>query len=109
MVNKNASVEYIVEEDNVDIILVTETFLDSDIGSNECIINGFETLRKDRCRHGGGVLIAVRENLPVSFLDEFSNDCELIWCQFKPLYVKPIILGVFYRPPSSNRIFKTTV
>ena len=97
LVNKSASVHNVTKEDNVHIILVTESFL----GSNECITGGFKILRKDRSRHGGGVLIAVRENLPVLLLNE-SHNCELIWCQFKPLYVKPILLGVFYRPLSSN-------
>ena len=43
-----------------DIIALTETWLDPDIKLSEVYIPGFKALRRDRSRHGGGVMLYVR-------------------------------------------------
>jgi hypothetical protein len=45
-----------------DIICLNETMLDETIADNEVLIDGYEITRKDRNRHGGGVLLYIRNN-----------------------------------------------
>ena len=100
--NKSAILHSVIAEDDIDIILVTETFLDSTVCVNEILPSGFNVLRKDRSRHGGGVLIAIKENLPFEFHDVPDTICEVLWCEFKPVIGKPVLFSIFYRPPSSD-------
>ena len=42
-----------------DVICITESWLGSGIEDSEILIPGYQTLRLDRNRHGGGVLMYV--------------------------------------------------
>jgi hypothetical protein len=48
---------------NLDLILVTETWLNSNFSNNELLSKGYNIIRNDRVadKRGGGVLIALRE------------------------------------------------
>ena len=49
----------------VDILIITETKLDSTFPSSQFMIKGYsEPYRLDRNRNGGGVLIYIREDIP---------------------------------------------
>ena len=62
--NKFDSLEEIVKE-NVDILIILETKIDSTFPRNQFRLNGFsEPFRKDRNINGGGVLIFVRNTIP---------------------------------------------
>lgn len=63
-----------------DAFILTETWLSSDISNAELGFEGYTVFRRDRnnstsnCLRGGGVLIAVKNNLlPVTI--EFSSNC----------------------------------
>ena len=43
------------EAGNLDVLAVNETKLDSQIGDNEIQMNGYDIIRKDRDKFGGGV------------------------------------------------------
>ena len=45
--------------DSPDIVCVVETWLDRDISDNELVVEGYRVVRKDRNRHGGGVLMYI--------------------------------------------------
>ena len=46
-----------------DCISINESFLDCSIANNEINIEGFSIFRTDRSRHGGGVVLYIREAL----------------------------------------------
>ena len=46
-----------------DIVCVVESWLSQDIPDSELTIPGYFVFRKDRNRHGGGILIFVRDSL----------------------------------------------
>ncbi len=78
---------------NVDIISVNETFLDSTITNDEVDIGGYELYRKDRgTRHGGGVALYIRSNLPHEACEHLSTltDAEVCWVKVKPKCQKPL-------------------
>jgi exonuclease III len=53
----------------VDILMIPETKLDSTFPVGQFVINGFSTpFRLDRNRNGGGIMLYVREDIPVKLL-----------------------------------------
>ena len=69
---------------NVDILVVTETKLDSSFPNYQFLIEGFsQPYRMDRNRNSGGVLIYVREDIPSKELKKhiFPDDIEGIFIE----------------------------
>ena len=59
--NKHDELKYILGNQYVDTIGLTETFLKKNYPSNLIEINGFQYERKDRVeRHGGGILAYIK-------------------------------------------------
>jgi hypothetical protein len=62
-------------------------------------MTGYQVLRADRSRRkGGGVITYIREDLAVTNIEEFSNDC----CEYLACYLPSLktALVTVYRPPS---------
>ena len=58
--------------------------------------------RRDRSRHGGGVLICVRDSLQVTPRHDLSSQCdELLWLEICTC-TGPVLFGVFYHPPNQG-------
>lgn len=92
-----------VKSSNPHVILVTETWLKPDIGNSECIPDNYTAYRKDRLgRTGGGVLIAVRNDIITTHLEYLDVDAELIWISLQMVNSKPIHICCFYRPPNQG-------
>ena len=87
---------------NYDVICVTESWLSQDIPDSELVISGYNVFRRDRNRHGGGIIIFVRDSLPCTILPTpISSSIELLsltveFCSSK------FCISTFYRPPSSD-------
>ena len=68
--------------ENLDIIIVTETWLNDNISNNEILSIGYNIIRKDRSsgKRGGGVLIALRNNIPYNLvsLGAWSRELEML-------------------------------
>ena len=69
-------------QDNVDILVVTETKLDDTFTSAQFYTEGFKTpIRLDRNSFGGGIVIYIRENIPSKFLEQLplgDNDVGIL-------------------------------
>ena len=59
-------------EDLFDIIVLSETKIDDGFPNSQFYINGYKMLRKDRNRHGGGLLIYVRRELTMCRLRDYE-------------------------------------
>ena len=107
--NKREEFFRLIDKNDADIILVTETKLDGNILDVEISVDGYSIYRCDRQNQrapGGGVLIMVKESLnsgadSVQVLNTHSYD-ESIWCEINLNNVK-LLVGCIYRPPSSRR------
>ena len=86
---------------HLDILCVTESFLDFEVLDSEVCPAGFVIFRRDRDRHGGGVVALVRDNLVVHRRPDLETSCELLWLE---LLTKkgPLLFGIYYRPPRSD-------
>ena len=56
-----------VVKDKIDIFLISETKLDSFFPSGQFVIKSYSTsFRLDRNQNGGGLLLYVREDIPIN-------------------------------------------
>ena len=63
----------------------------------------YHVSRKDRYRHGGGVLLAVRSFIPTVHRTDLESNCilELLWAELS-LPSSKLLVGVYYRPPGGH-------
>ena len=66
IVNKQLDLYAMLTASAPDVVVITETFLDCSIVDGEVFPQNYCLFRRDRNRHGGGVLIAVSDKFPVS-------------------------------------------
>jgi exonuclease III len=87
----------------LDVLAVNETRFDSTISDGIVSIEGYDVLRADRDRNGGGVCIYVRchinyENRP----DLVPTDLEAVCVEIKQANSQSFIVSSIYRPPCST-------
>ena len=88
-----------------DIMVFTETHLDSTITDSELFPSNYTVFRRDRLhngRKGGGVLIATRDTVKVFQREDLLCDSELLFVNILVSGNRKVNLGVFYRPPKSD-------
>ena len=101
---KNSELRNLATKSNVAIIGITETWLDDTITDNEVKIPGFNILRNDRNRNGGGTCIYIRSDIAFNPRSDLqSNDLEAVWTEILLPKTKPIMIGICYRPPKQNQ------
>ena len=103
IVNKRLELSSPLASKSYELVAITETFLDSTMKSSEIFSDSFNVQRRDRLRHGGGVLLAVHQGLWCIRRTDFETDYEILSCEV--IVMKPysrVLVGVFYRPPSSD-------
>ena len=62
-----------------DTTCLNETMLDETIANNEVLIDGYQIIRKDRNRHGGGVLLYIRDTINYKLRNDLMlNSLEMI-------------------------------
>ena len=82
-----------------DLVAITETWLDQSIESSELFTRSFQVHRRDRTKHGGGILLACNVELGCVRRLDFETDCEILWCEIIILsHESKFLVGVFYRP-----------
>ncbi len=88
---------------NVDIISVNET--DSSIKNSEVNIVVMSFTEKTGTRHGSGVALYIRSNLPHDVCQNLSTqtDTEVCWVTVKPKFQNSLLVGSMYRPPNATQ------
>ena len=94
--------------EDFDIILITESHLDKNIGSNDIQLESFNNPeRKDRTNAGGGLLIYSKQDILIKRKYEFENDIdESIWVE---IYTKgqSFLICNTYRPQWTDPLYWT--
>ena len=105
IVNKRSELQAVASTKDLDIIAISETWLNSDIMDQELLSSHYNIFRKDGLGRGGGVLLAIREGLRCYRRCDLETDCEILRCEvhFNPCSV--YYVGIFYRPPSSDMAY----
>ena len=88
------------------VLGITKSKLDSSVTNSEVNINGYSIIRHDRSRNGGGVACYVRNDLCFNIKNVFSNCLEHVFFEILLPKVKPIAIGILYRPPNVNNFLE---
>ena len=100
--NKLDQLDSLVDR-NIDVLVITETKLDESYPTAQLLIRGYsEPFRSNRNRHGGGILIYIREDIPSKELTtkhKFPDDIEGIFVEMNLRKTKWLLFGT-YHPPS---------
>ncbi len=92
-----------IHELPIDILCLNETRLDNSISNSEVENRGYELVRRDRNRDGGGVAIYLRNNIPfLERSDLISDNVEALCLEIRKPKSKPVLVSTWYRPPDSN-------
>ena len=94
--------------EELDLIFVTESWINDNIGNNKILPKGYNIVRKDReaNQRGGGVFLALRDDISYSRLTagkgglNWSDRLEIIAIELKLSTSKKCLACVCYRPPS---------
>ena len=81
MVNKSLDVQAFLHSQNVDVLAVTETFLSDAITDGELVGCGYSVFRRDRNRHGGGVMLILKDSIGATQRQDIETECELLWVE----------------------------
>ena len=87
----------------LDILAINESKIDDNISNDEIHINGFNAIREDRNRFGGGVFLYVRDS--ISFSDRkdlIPNYLEMVCIELCLPYNKSLLISTWYRPLNSQ-------
>ena len=98
IVPKKLDLQAFLCDHHVDILSVTESFLDPDVLDSELCPPGFVIFRRDRDCHGGGVMVLVRDDFVAHRRSDLETSCELLWIQLSGL----LLFGTYYRPPKND-------
>lgn len=101
-----------------DVIVLTETWLNSGVTDNELFDSRYIVYRRDRessgfhtKKEGGGVLVAVSKRLKSFRLFSYESDCEDLWVKVEVQDTKGkinylYICGVYMPPPVQKHILE---
>ena len=101
--NKKAELEKLLTNNNIDILIGTETHLSCNIKNAEIIPPNYDAIRKDR-NDGYGSVIIIHKNDFIIAEEIQHSQVEIISFKLET-YEKPIIISACYRPPNSNATY----
>ena len=88
----------------LDVITISEAWLNSTVTNAEVSIIGYTLFRQDRPRkRGGGVCAFIREDIKVTILKDISHVSlclfQQLWLKLQGKKLKSVVICVSYRPP----------
>ena len=109
--NKKAEVLLMIERDNPDIIVGTETWLRPEIKNSEIFPASFNVYRKDRADGYGGVLVAVKTNYVTELITSprTNSDTETVFVKVTLASDSKLIIGAVYRPTNNDIAYAESV
>ena len=103
VLSKIDELRVVAKKSKAAVIGVTESKLDATVLDGEVNIDGYEVIRSDRNRHGGGVACYVRNDISFNVRKDFSDEIENIVFDMLLPKTKPILVGFLYRPPDQSK------
>ena len=94
---------------SLDLFAFNETRLDPSISDEQVKICGYDLIRKDRSRRGGGVCIFLRSSINYQIRSDLvPNDLEGVCLEIIKPNSRPFIVASVYRPPDCSSEFFTS-
>ena len=92
-------IRVLLEKYTFDILVINESKIDNSIPDNEIHVIGYDLIRNDRNRYGGGVVLYVRDNIPFSVRNDLiPNHLEMVCIEVSRPYNKSFLISTWYRP-----------
>ena len=92
-----------MKEISFEILCINETRLDNTINDKTIKIPGYDIIRRDRDRNGGGVAIYIRSIISYkNHIEVIPDNLESICLEIQKPKSKPLLIVTWYRPPNSN-------
>ncbi len=89
-----------------DVICVNETLCDDTVNDSELDLPGYNLLRRDRKRDGGGVALYIRNCIDFKRRDDLcDSSVECIWIELTPPNKRPIYVCAIYNPNGKDSEF----
>ena len=79
---------YLTKLSNASIVGIGENKLDDSISSSEIEIEGYDLLRLDRSRRGGGVACYIKKSLAYNYKEKFCKSTESIFIDISRYFVR---------------------
>ena len=102
----------VAQQNHVDVIAITETWLNPEIPDGPVSLTNFSIVRKDRAsgKRGGGICAFIKPDIPFSTLTDLCvPEIECVWLKLRPHRLPRelacILVGVIYHPPSADNTF----
>ena len=99
IINKKQELESTIYEEKPHIVFITESWADEKHSTAELNIDGYDCIRKDRSRRGGGCLMYIQEELkavPLNSLTDTENT-DSVWCK-----IQDVTFGVCYNTTANT-------
>lgn len=104
--NKITDITEILMSNQLHILAISETHLDSTFEDSALNIQGYKIVRRDRNGFGGGVALFIQDHLPMRIREDLMPlEVEALWLQIHLPHLKPFLVGCCYRPPSANSLY----
>lgn len=68
----------LAESNNIHILAISESHLDSSFDDSEVAINGYNLFKRDRGKYGGGVAIYVKNHIPAKKRCNLMDEIEAL-------------------------------
>ena len=107
--NKLVEFQNLVCSHDAQIVAVTETWLNETVVDAELLPPNYFIYRKDRHdtvanKRGGGVLLAIDQQIASKRRADLETQCEIIVCEIKTIHHPKVAIVLCYRPPDTDRI-----
>lgn len=100
--SKHRLVKNLIESTKPAIVIGTETLIDPTVTDNQIFPPNYKLYRKDRNMLGGGVLIAISNDIISIPVPELQTDCEIVWAKISLVGRKDMYIASYYNPKTSN-------
>ena len=98
-------VHSLIVSEKIDILALSETWLDDTITDSEICLDNYYIVRKDRNRRGGGVAFFVSNHLRCKpCYDLCISNIESVWIELFPGSKRSMLLCCTYKSPSTSNI-----
>ena len=92
-----------MSEKLIDLFALSEARLDSTISDNMISFEGYDVIRKDRSRKGGGVCTHLRSTINYKIRNDIVPlELEATCVEITKPHSRPFIVTTVYRPPNAT-------
>ena len=103
LLNEIDELRYVARTSNAAVIGITETKLDNTVYDSEVAVDGYNIVRNNRNRNGGGLACYILNNICFNKKACIFDNIENIFIDLLFPKTKSISVGIMYKPPCQSQ------